>query len=194
MNKIIVTVLIFLVSCSHTSVVMKKEHMIPYEDFSTKTLAPFDSATIKIVEVIDFRKNTQDLGVARTGVQYKETPVKLNTKLEHYISNYYRTALLDRRLNIVEENAKYELTIKINELWLEEQAQKMPERVRCNANFTFELKGKNRSIQTNIWNEVLSPGDMADGTTKLEPTFSSCLNLIAEKLVTSQKFLTFIKE
>lgn len=198
-NFIITIILIsfvgFLAGCSHKSVVMGPNNMRPYKDFSGKTLMQSETETIQIAEVLDFRKNTQAVGVARTGVQYKETPVVLSEKLEGFISNYFKRALLDRRVNIieVEDSAKYKLTIKINELWLEEKAKKIPETVDCKANFTFELKGENKNFQMNIWNETTSPGDLADGTTKLGPTFSSCLNLVAEKLVKSPKFVNFIK-
>lgn len=191
-NVIFILATTFLMSCAQTSIVMKQRSMSPYKDFAQKTIVADRRAAIQIVEVIDLRENTQDVGVALTGVQYKETPVRLPQQFEIFISNYFKEALLDRGLNIVEDGAKYKLTIKVNELWLNEEAQKMPERVRCKANFTFELNGEKKKFQTNIWNETFSPGDMADGTTKLAPTFASCLSLVAEKLVKSEKFIHFI--
>ena len=194
MNLLFILGISLLVSCSQTKIIMNKKNMIPYKDFAQKTVISDSFAAIQIVEVIDFRENTQDVGVALTGVQYKDTPVRLSEQFDVFISDYYRGALLDRGLNIVDDGAKYKLTIKVNELWLKEQAQKMPEKVLCKANFTFELSGEKKNFQTNIWNETFSPGDMADGTTKLAPTLASCLNLVAEKLVKSEKFIDFIKE
>jgi len=81
------------------------------------------------------------------------------------------------------------LEVVINELWVEELIEKyQPEKAKCKANVTVYLKEGNTSWNGNYWTEIISPGDLGDGTEKLAPTFASCLNEIVEKLVKDPSF------
>jgi hypothetical protein len=198
MKMMLMLMALLLVSCAKSTVTIKKKLPAPYKDFASVTPVYQNTVSIQIKEVMDLRKNTTQIGVARTGMQYQKTPIQAPEQLESYLAKYFFEAFADRKLKMQESDAEYNMTIKVNELWLEEKAKVAPEVVNCSANFTFELertnnsKRKKKSWKGNIWTEMVSPGDMADGTTKIGPTFASCLNSVVEKLMRTKKFLGFV--
>lgn len=191
LNLLILSTL--LLSCSKTTFVVKDKNLKPFKEFSKVTSLKDQTKKIQISKIIDNREMKESLGVAFTGVQYRETPIKLSSQLEEYLKFYFDNGLKTRGVRISKNQADYLMTIRVNELWLEEISFKAPEVVKCKANFTFELHNNKRSWKGNFWSDVVSPGDLSDGTSKIAPTFASCLNLITENLVNSQKFIEFIK-
>lgn len=183
---------ILLAGCAKSTFVIKEKQFMPFKEFSQITKVNSQTREFQIAQIIDNRQSQESLGVARTGVKYKETPIQTAQNLNVFLLDYFSKELNLRGLNVVTDASDYQMTIKINDLWLEEIADKAPEVVQCRVNFTFEIQGNNKSWTGNFWNEIVSPGDLGDGTTKIAPTMASCLNQISEKLVKSQKFLEFI--
>lgn len=192
-KMLFLTSFLTILGCSKTTFVIKDQNLKPFKEFSEFTSIKSQTREFQISQIIDNRKSQDSLGVARTGVKYKETPVTTSKQLDIFLKEYFSKELQRRGLFIQEEETPLKMTIRVNELWLEELSDKAPEVVKCRANFTFELYNNNKNWRLNFWNDIVSPGDLGDGTAKITPTLASCLNLINEKLVNSQKFLEAIQ-
>lgn len=185
--------LLIFVSCAQQQITLKNKELVPFNDFSKITRAGNGLKTISFSTVIDNRENKNEVGKALTGVKYKETPIVMNSGTSNYIKEYLTSALTERGFSVNSMDG-INIEVVINELWVEELIEKyQPEKAKCKVNFTFYIKEENASWNGNYWTEIISPGDLADGTEKIAPTFASCLNEVVEKLVTDQEFIKNLK-
>jgi len=185
--------LLLLVSCAQQRLVVNKEYSTPYKDFEKVTVMK-SSKTFSILRVTDSRKEKDSIGTGLTGVNYTKTPYLLSTPLEEYLSNYFTESLEKRNVVVTSESADVQLEIVINELWVDELIEKhQPERAKCKISMTVYSKIDNTTWSGNYWTEIISPGDMGDGTEKLDPTFASCLNMVFEKFITDNSFSSLVK-
>lgn len=185
--------LLLLVSCAQQRILVKKEFSTPYKDFAQKSVIK-SSKNFSILRVTDSRKDKSALGVGLTGVNYTATPYLLSESLESYLEGYLKDSFESRNLVVVDSSADVQLEFVINELWVSELIEKhQPERAKCKVNMTVYSKLDNTTWSGNYWTEIISPGDMGDGTEKLDPTFASCLNMVFEKFITDKSFSSLVK-
>lgn len=189
-NFLLVMVVVLISSCAQNQIVLSGKEL-PYTTSASVTPVVMGTKNLEIVEVVDNREN-KDVGIARTGVQYRETPVKLAQDMDAFVKDFFQTALYKRNIMLTDE-APIKLQIIINKLWLSEVLNNN-EAAKCEANFSFIAHEKDRTWKGNVWTEYQSRGDLSDGTDKLGPTLATCMNNIVEKLVTDSTFITFIQK
>ncbi len=186
-------VLLWFVSCAQHQITLKSEEVVPFNEFSKVSRVGSGLKTISISSTTDNREKKDQVGMALTGVKYKETPIVINSVVSDYVKEYLILSLTDRGFAINNIDG-IGLDVVINELWVEEVIEKyQPEKAKCKANFTFYLKEGNVAWNGNYWTEIVSPGDLSDGTEKIAPTFASCLNEVVEKLVKDSAFIKNLK-
>lgn len=182
-------VLLLLVSCAQTQVSVKNSEVKPFKEFSKITKVSDNFKSIVIDSVVDKREDQSAIGSALTGVKYEKTPVMLETSTDVYVKEYI-TQAFNRRGLFVTEIDGIKMSVHINELWVEELIEKyQPEKAKCKANLSVFIDEGKKSWKGNYWIEIVSPGDLADGTEKIAPTLGSCLNEIVEKMVNDKGFL-----
>lgn len=186
-------VLMFLVSCAQNQIKLKNDQVVPFSDFSKVSNVGNGLKTLAINSVIDNRDNKDQIGVALTGIKFSQTPVVVDTVVSEYMKGHFVKSLSQRGFSVNDMDG-IKLDIVINELWVEELIEKyQPEKAKCKSNLTFYIKEGNKSWKGNYWTEIVSPGDLGDGTEKIAPTFASCLNEVVEKLVTDPSFINKLK-
>ena len=186
-------VLLMFVSCAQHQIKLKNEEMVPFTDFSKISRVGSGLKTIAINSVTDNRENKDQIGMALTGVKYSQTPIVIDRATNEYLKEYLILSLTDRGFSVNDMDG-INLDVVINELWVEELIEKyQPEKAKCKANLTFYLKEDKTSWSGNYWTEIVSPGDLSDGTEKIAPTFAYCLNEVVEKLVNDPAFIKNIQ-
>lgn len=186
-------VLLILVSCAQQSLTLKKDQVTPFKEFAKVTRTGEGLKTVSINSITDNRERKDHIGTALTGVQYSATPVSIGAPVDTYVKEYLVESLINRGFSVKEMDG-VKIDVAINQLWVEEVIEKyQPEKAKCKANFTFYLKENHTSWEGNYWTEIVSPGDLADGTEKIAPTLASCLNELAEKWLTDKGFLKNLK-
>jgi uncharacterized lipoprotein YajG len=185
--------LTLFVSCAQNQVILKRDQLKPFNEFSIKTKVADDLKSITIKQVIDARENQTSLGTALTGVQYKKTQIEVGQAPMDYVKSELLQGLVGRGVAL---NDDYGVAVEVtvNQLWVEELIEKyQPEKAKCNANFTFSINTPKKMWKGNYWTEITSPGDLSDGTVKIAPTLASCMNVIIEKLVNDKTFIENLK-
>lgn len=186
-------VLLLFVSCAQSQIRLKSEEVVPFSEFSKMSRVGTNLKTVSIVSVTDNRENKNHIGMALTGVKYSKTPIVIDSPVSQYVKEYLIMGLTNRGFSVNDMDG-VNLEVVINELWVEELIEKyQPEKAKCKANITVYLKENNTSWNGNYWTEIISPGDLGDGTEKLAPTFASCLNEVVEKLVKDSAFTKNLK-
>jgi uncharacterized lipoprotein YajG len=188
-------ILFLMFSCAQQQLVLQSQEVTPFTEFSKKSRTGEGLKTIAVNSVRDNREvqNEKIVGNALTGVKYSNTPIELNISAHQYLKEYMIGALIDRGFS-VDDSDGVKLDVVINDLWVEELIEKyLPEKAKCKANITVYLKEGKRSWNGNYWTEIISPGDLSDGTEKLAPTLGSCLNEIVEKLANDKSFLNNLR-
>lgn len=185
---------IVLSSCAQQRVTLKDQRLAPYEGFRDVTYLPFATLPVKLEAVSDNRKVQSAVGEARTGAQFKKTPVNFEDSFLEVFKDYLRNELKKRNVLMVMEDHQVVMSVSVKELWVEEVLEKyQPEKARCHIKIeVFASKDKNEYSGT-FWTEMVSPGDLGDATEKLGPTLASCMNLAVEKIVNDKKFVEFVK-
>src|SRR5688572_17056754 len=99
MSKIFVlATLIVLSSCAVTEVALKGND-VPWPGSSTETKISTPTKPVHIVEVTDAREK-KEIGMARTGVQYSETPIVIREDMRSYLNKYFTRALSERNVPV----------------------------------------------------------------------------------------------
>lgn len=184
-------VLLLLVSCAQQKVVLNHQEIQPFGEFSKKSRIGEGLKTIAVNSVRDNREvqSPNQVGEAKTGVQYTKTPILLHSSTSQYLKDYLIGAMIDRGFSVNDADG-VKLDFVINQLWVEEVIEKyQPEKAKCKANISVYLKENNTSWNGNYWTEIISPGDLSDGTEKVAPTLASCLNEVVEKFAQDQTFI-----
>lgn len=186
-------VLLLFISCAQQRITLRTEEIVPFDEFSEVTHTGQGLKTISISSLTDNREKKDLIGTALTGVKYTKTPIVMGATVSDYMKEYLTHALTERGFAVNDmDGVNFEVVI--NELWVEEVIEKyQPEKAKCKANFTFYTKVGDVAWNGNYWTEIISPGDLADGTSKIAPTFASCLNQVVEKLVKDPDFIKNLK-
>lgn len=193
--KVIVLFFSFLImGCAQMSVNLKDSDIKPFKEFSSvkklnNTLGPFQ------LNVVDARSSEQarQIGFAYTGVKYKKTPVLIKKNVNDYIKEELTTEFARRNV-LVEDQAERNVELIITKLSVNEYIEKhMPERAICEVEFQVKSTYLTKNFNARYWTEITSPGDLGDGTEKIAPTFASCVNVMANKIVEDPKFQSFLK-
>ena len=184
--------LIFLfVSCAAPSYTLKKQDLRPYGESDKITRTNFANNTLELLPVSDNRTN-KNLGIAYIGMQYTQTPIEVESSIEHLMKDMLEDSLTKRNLMITSD-AKRKLRAEILEIKLNEVIEKMkPERAKCELKMQFNVEDENGNWKGSFKTEFLSAGNLADGTTRIAPTFASCFNDMVERLVNDEKFIAFM--
>ena len=182
-----------MVSCAQQKVVLQDVNLIPFEDFSKVTTLDQATLPVKLFELIDQREK-MGVGEARTGAQFKETPVEFRYGFSEYFKDYIKNSLKRRNVLMVMSDEKALMSITVKEFWTKELLERFqPERATCKISIDVKVQKNGDEYNGSFWTEVKSPGDMGDATEKLAPTIASCMNIIVEKIVNDQKLLKFIE-
>ena len=193
MKDLIFILLFLMVSCAQQKVVLQDVNLIPFEDFSKVTTLDQATLPVKLFELIDQRE-TMGVGEARTGAQFKETPVEFRYGFSEYFKDYIKNSLKRRNVLMVMSDEKALMSITVKEFWTKELLERFqPERATCKISIDVKVQKNGDEYNGSFWTEVKSPGDMGDATEKLAPTIASCMNIIVEKIVNDQKLLKFIE-
>ena len=193
MKDLIFILLFLMVSCAQQKVVLQDVNLIPFEDFSKVTTLDQATLPVKLFELIDQREK-MGVGEARTGAQFKETPVEFRYGFSEYFKDYIKNSLKRRNVLMVMSDEKALMSITVKEFWTKELLERFqPERATCKISIDVKVQKNGDEYNGSFWTEVKSPGDMGDATEKLAPTIASCMNIIVEKIVNDQKLLKFIE-
>ncbi len=193
MKDLIFILLFLMVSCAQQKVVLQDVNLIPFEDFSKVTTLDQATLPVKLFELIDQREK-MGVGEARTGAQFKETPVEFRNGFSEYFKDYIKNSLKRRNVLMVMSDEKALMSITVKEFWTKELLERFqPERATCKISIDVKVQKNGDEYNGSFWTEVKSPGDMGDATEKLAPTIASCMNIIVEKIVNDQKLLKFIE-
>jgi hypothetical protein len=195
MKLVILIVIVLAVGCSSQSVVLEPS-VQSYEKINLKNnenLSP-----INLVRVIN-NTGEETLGEARTGAQYRKTPVLASESPEKLAELLLTKAFQDQRI-IFDESSPYHMKVTINKLWLSEVLERN-EAAKCELELYFEMSHESKttsSLATKNWNNTTkvtyqSQGDLQDATEKLAPTLTTCINIAVEKVVGSDDFIPFLK-
>ena len=190
MKITLMLLMVGMISCAQQEIKLSGDDR-PYGSSNEVTPVRMATKNIQIAEVTDAREKT-DIGVARTGLQYRETPVRLNQEFTQFMREYFTDAFYKRNI-MVESEAEIVLSIVVNQLWLSEVLNNN-EAAKCEVNLSLSANEGKRSWKGNVWTEYVSKGDLSDGTDKLGPTLATCLNNAVEKLVKDKAFVTFLKK
>lgn len=182
-------ILLLTIGCAQQKVMLTGAEK-PYENSVTETPVRVATKKLHIVEVLDNRTE-MSLGEARTGVQYSKTPVLLDKSMANFLSKYFKDEFYKRNI-LTTVSGGVEFKIMLNKLWLSEVLDNT-EAAKCEANFSFYAVDGAKTWKGNVWTEFQSKGDLSDGTEKLGPTLTTCLNNVVEKLVADKSFVDFIK-
>ncbi len=193
MKDLIFILLFLMVSCAQQKVVLQDVNLIPFEDFSKVTTLDQATLPVKLFELIDQREK-MGVGEARTGAQFKETPVEFRYGFSEYFKDYIKNSLKRRNVLMVMSDEKALMSITVKYCWTKELLERFqPERATCKISIDVKVQKNGDEYNGSFWTEVKSPGDMGDATEKLAPTIASCMNIIVEKIVNDQKLLKFIE-
>lgn len=185
--------LVFLVGCAADSYVLREKELLPYKESSQITKLNQESKTLTISAILDERK-TKEIGFAYTGVEYKKTPVYLESGLSGLMQSQISAALQMRNIEVI-PNGEVNLVVAVKELSVHEVIEKMkPERASCKLGLEFSIDHNNAKWSGSYWTEFTSAGDMSDGTERLAPTMASCINELVEKLITDAKFTQMLRK
>lgn len=193
MKFIVLSSLLFLISCAQMSVKVSDSDMRPFEEFSKLKKVDGDTKSVNI-EVIDARGSEPNvIGYGYTGVKYDKTPVKIESDLATYLSDRLPTEFTKRGV-LVGEEGDVALQINVSKFDVHEYIEKhLPERAICEVEFNLSSNYLAKNFKARYWAEVISPGDLGDGTEKIAPTIASCINVVMNKIVTDKKFINLIK-
>ncbi len=193
MKELLFAITLLTISCAQQKVVLKEQNLIPYEDFSKVTILNEATMPIKLSALVD-QRNVAEVGQARTGAQFKKTPVEFKYNFSEYFKDYLRNSLSRRNVLMVMTDEKAVMSIVVKEFWTKEVLERFkPERASCKIAIDVKVVKEDDSYSGSFWTEVKSPGDMGDATEKLAPTIASCMNIIVEKIVNDKNLLEFIK-
>src|SRR5690606_16448648 len=127
------------------------------------------------------------IGMVKTGVSYKETPVYMDNDITIYLKDFWPTELKKRGINVVETMPEYELKIILEKIWVTEKfSEKSVEQAECEVRYSFEMNStdiKRPSWAGQITAKFTSPGDTTDATRKMAPTLATCFSTVVEKLL-----------
>jgi hypothetical protein len=176
-----------LTGCAADSYVLKKNHLLPYKESSQITKLSQEAPLVELISVDDIRPN-QSVGFAFTGVEYKQTPIYLESSISNLVSEYLSSALEVRNIELV-KSSKIKMKVEIKKFRVFEVIEKMqPERAKCELELSFKISNGSKNWSGSYLTEFLSGGDMTDATERLAPTMASCLNDLIEKMVNDEKF------
>lgn len=183
---------LLLTSCALQMWKVKTEDLVPYPEFTRFTVWKESSRPIVIRKIEDARAEKDKLGMVKTGVQYKDTPVYLDGDLTTFLETSWNDELKRRGFYLQQEGAEYELKIVLEKLWIKEKmVEKSIEQAECEVSYSFELnalKEKMPSWAGTVSGRFTSPGDNNDATRKVAPTLGTCFAIVVEKLVNDPKF------
>lgn len=183
---------LFLVSCSVSTYIMKENEMLPYKESAQVTKIVQNINSFELRSVKD-KRDRASIGKAFTGVKYDITPINLNRPVNMHVRQFLENAFEMRNLN-TKPGSELKMDVEINHIWVEEVIEKFkPERAKCKVDMSFHITGGNKKWSGNFWTEFTSGGDMSDGTERLAPTLASCMNSLVEKLVSDKKFIDILK-
>lgn len=184
-------------SCALQMWKVETNKLVPYPDFTRFTVWQGSSRPVVISDFIDNREVKDKIGIVKTGVKYRETPVYMDNDITLYLKDYWPVELKKRGIQIVDTLAQYELTITLEKLWVSEKADKSVEQAECEVNYSFSLAPTDKKLpawEGKVSSKFTSPGDSNDATRKIAPTLATCFATVVEKLVNDPKFkktLTF---
>lgn len=183
--------LVILTGCAADSYVLKKKNLLPYKESSQITKFRQEAPLVELISVDDTRSN-QKIGFAFTGVEYKQTPIYLESSISNLVSEYLSSALEVRNIELV-KSSKIQMNVQIKKFRVFEVIEKMqPERAKCELELSFKIANGSKNWSGSYLTEFLSGGDMTDATERLAPTMASCLNDLIEKMVNDEKFLNIL--
>lgn len=194
MIKLILISSFLFTSCAQMNLKLADSEIKAYKEFSkakksAQTLGPIS------LSVSDVRGDVppSQIGIGFTGVKYQKTPILLNEDLASYLTKKLTTEFTKRNV-LVDEQANYKIEVLITKLSVDEFIEKhLPERARCEIEFQLKSSYLTKTFNARYWAEVISPGDLGDGTEKIAPTFASCINVITDKIVEDKKFNAYLK-
>ena len=179
-------------SCALQMWKVKTEELTPYPEFTRFTVMKEVARPIVIESIEDARTEKDKLGIVKTGVQYKDTPVYLEGDLAEYLKLNWTDELKRRGISLPPEDADYALKIVLEKLWVKEKiGDDGIEQAECEVGYSFELnalKEKLPSWAGTVSGRFISPGDKSDATTKVAPTLATCFSIVVEKLMNDPKF------
>ena len=196
--KINLMILAFaLVACASTNKIEKDiGELHPLKGDSR--VVTIDGATRDIV-ITSFKSNLEQpanvWGEARTGIQYTKVPLVFNESPFNFFQHYAREGFIRRNLTITADaQAPIKMGLTLNKLWVEEVIEKYkPETAKCMVEIEIVMDAGRNHYRGKFSKNVLSDGNLTNGSDKLAPTLASCMNLVLNDVVSNPDFLTFVK-
>lgn len=183
--------LLLVSSCASKNVNLVDENLSPLEEFSTMTMVELSPLSFKINNVTDKREIKDRVGMGRTGLSNRVTPIIVSTGVEFYVKTSLEQGLTARGVQ-VDENSLNNLNVEVLELWVEEKKDgKIGEISECKLKFGFDLQLADN--QKAKWNGIVavsaaSNGSILDATALNPRMISSCMNEALEKFVQDKDF------
>ena len=178
---------LILISCAHRGPkLIEQSELRPYQEYAEVTFAKEKTEELGAITVKDERSDKSALGVAYVGLSYQKTPVILYKSADEFLKDYFFSALTQRNVEF-SEGSPTQLEITIKKLELNEVIEKFkPEVAVCEVELSFRFHSADKSATILSRSKITSPGDFQDGTDRLGPTLSSCLNEVTETLIKSE--------
>lgn len=189
--SLLVLALCLVSSCASKNLNLVDENLSPLEEFSKVTMVESSPLSFKINNVTDKRAVKDRVGMGRTGLSNRVTPIIVSTGVEFYVKTSLEQGLSAREVQ-VDENSLNNLNVDILELWVEEKKDgNIGEVSECKLKFAFDLQ-----LADNLkakWNGIIavsaaSNGSILDATALNPRMISSCMNEALEKFVQDKDF------
>lgn len=184
-------VLLLVASCASKNLNLVDENLSPLEEFSNVTEVELSPLSFKINNVVDKRLIKDRVGMGRTGLSNRVTPIVVSTGVEFYVKTSLIQGLSARGVQ-VDQNSLNNLNIEVLDLWVEERKDgNIGEVSQCKLKLQFDL-----SLADNLkakWQGVIavnaaSNGSILDATALNPRMISSCMNEALEKFVLDKDF------
>ncbi len=186
-----VMVILLVQACATKNLNIVDENLTPLEEFSNVTEVSQSPLSFKINRVTDKRAIKDRVGMGRTGLSNRVTPIVISTGVEYYVQLSLGLGLKQRGV-YVDEQSLNNLNVDILELWVEEKKDgKIGEISECRLKFAFDLSLANSpgsKWQGEIAVQAASNGSILDATALNPRMISSCMNEALEKFVQDKDF------
>ncbi len=182
-----------LTSCASHDLILKKEKLTPFKQFSRVTKVATDGFSIHVEKFVDKREKRESVGEGITGFFSELTPIQFEDSLESFVLAQMKSGLKERGFSVSSvTGGDFDLKGEIEEFWIEETTVGLgPEEAECRVKMNLALWDRVKS--TPLWNgsfrvKLNSGGKMWDGGEKFAPTVASCMNEVLEQLIRKKNF------
>ncbi len=191
--KFILSLVVVLMtqSCATKNLNIVDENLTPLEEFSSVTEVSMSPLSFKINNVQDKRTVKDRVGMGRTGLSNRVTPIVISAGVEYYVKIALSLGLKQRGV-FVDDKSLNNLNVDILDLWVEEKKDgKIGEISECKVKLAFDLALANSPSskwQGQIAVQAASNGSILDATALNPRMISSCMNEALEKFVQDKEF------